>query len=143
MFSTVPGEYEGQRLIEHGTAACKYASKLLKTGCASYTQGLASLICAGEATHTFAGDPKLSRSDDADDNGRVRSERSERSPPQSLLSSLCNIKTKKVTNQSIRLFSHPLLASILFLKASVRVGISFSATDRFNHASARSISPSM
>ena len=31
-------EYEGQRLIEHGTAACKYASKLLKTGCASYTE---------------------------------------------------------------------------------------------------------
>ena len=38
--------------------------------------------------------------------GRVRSERSERSPPQSLLSSRCNIKRKKVTNQSLRLFSH-------------------------------------
>ena len=35
MFSTASGEYEGQRLIEHGTAAYKYASKLLKTGCAS------------------------------------------------------------------------------------------------------------
>ena len=39
---------------------------------------------------------KLSRSYDADDNGRVRSERSERSPPQSLLSSRFNMKRKKV-----------------------------------------------
>ena len=41
---------------------------------------------------------KLSRSDDEDNNGRVRSERSERSPPQSLLSSRCNHIYSKETD---------------------------------------------